>query len=85
MLAVVLWLLSDSPGDSQHTANDGGHASLVTKSSSQVDRLLGVVLGEGLYLTARAVGTLARLEKKDTLAKFNHNHNDDENREIHTR
>lgn len=37
-------------------ADDGGHTSLVAESGSQVDGLLGVILGEGLD-TAAVAGT----------------------------
>lgn len=42
--------------------DDGGHAGLVAHGSSQVDGLLGVILGEGLCLAAVVDGSLARKE-----------------------
>jgi hypothetical protein len=43
-------------------ADDGGHAGLVAHGSSQVDGLLGVILGERLGLTTVVDGSLARKE-----------------------
>jgi hypothetical protein len=43
-------------------ADDGRHTGLVTEGSGQVDRLLGVILGERLGLTTVVDGSLARKE-----------------------
>lgn len=46
--------------------DDVGHTGLVTKHGGQVDRLLGVILGEGLDVTTVLGGTLAGKEGKRT-------------------
>lgn len=64
------WCVNDSDGLNNlllvelgaravEVADNGGHASLVTHGSRQVDRLLGVVLGEGLHLTTVTGSPLA--------------------------
>ncbi len=46
-----------------------GHAGLVGEEGGQVDGLLGVVLGEGLCLSAVALGALLRVEAHGAMAR----------------
>jgi hypothetical protein len=45
------------------------HSSLVTHDGSQVDRLLGVIFGEGLDLSAMASRTLPGQESEGAMAR----------------
>lgn len=51
-----------------HIANDVGHASLEADEGSQVNGLLGVILGEGLDATKLAGSALAREETQGTVS-----------------
>merc|ERR1711939_853537 len=50
-------------------ADNVGHAGLVAKEGRQVDRRLGVILGEALRLSAVAGGPLAREEPEGTATR----------------
>lgn len=49
--------------------DDVGHTSLVAEHGSEVDGLLGVVLGESLYLSAVPSGTLTGQETQRTVTR----------------
>ena len=51
-------LLIDLGAGSVHLPHDVSHAGLVAHEGSQVDRLAGVVLGEGLALALVTLGPL---------------------------
>ena len=51
-------LLVDLGAGSVHLPHDVSHAGLVAHEGSQVDRLAGVVLGEGLALALVTLGPL---------------------------
>lgn len=46
-----------------------GHTGLVAEESGQMDRLLGVVLGEGLHLTAMTLCPLLGVESHGAMAR----------------
>ena len=63
------FLLVDLGAGSVHLPHDVSHAGLVAHEGSQVDRLAGVVLGEGLALSLVALGTLLWQKSFRTMAR----------------